>query len=383
MAVQSLNQNIERLDSVLVEKSQTLKQLEDEKQVLVSELAKVKTRFDSESARFLTQEQTVKNELAATQSQFEEQGRTVLALNQAIQQKDATIARLQTQVTQKSSGMDSLLVEKQTLLLDIETMNTKLTAGNAEVAALARERDEITAQVQALEGQLTELNQYSEQLDQQYKRVQSELAFEMERSQNYSQKLETLEEQYAREQAALATLEQEINQYRADNQSLQKVNSSLLNNNQQLDVEKRQLIQQYENGISVIRLSNRILFDTGSAQLSQQGRETLALVARTLKEFPEHLISVEGHTDHRPIGNTLINRYPSNWELSSARAASAIRVLVDQDIPAQQFQVVGLADTRPLVEKSVTEQLNQNRRIEILLFPPIERKQKEISPIKN
>lgn len=373
-AVHSLNQNIQRLDSTLSDKNKTLKQLEDEKQALVSELAKAKNRFDSQSSRFLAQEQSIKNEIASLQSSFDEQGRELQALNQSVEDKASAISRLESQVTEKSSGIDSLQSEKQVLLSDIETMTNQLTTGNAEVEALAKERDEIAAQVQVLEGELADLNQYSEQLNQQYQRVQNELATEIERSQNYSQKIETLEEQYAREQAALIKLEREINQYRMDNQSLQAENSSLLNNNQQLGVEKRQLIQQYENGISVIRLPNRILFATGSAKLSQQGRETLAIVARTLKEFPKHLISVEGHTDHRPIGGLLINRYPSNWELSSARAASAIRVLVDEEIPAEQFQVVGFADNRPLVEKSQIEQLSQNRRIEILLFPPIERR---------
>ena len=381
--VQSLNQSIERLDSSLADKNQVLKQLEEDKKNLIDEIAQVNSRLDSESARFVAQEQTFKNELAVAKSQYDEQGRTVQALNQSIKDKTATIENLESQVNEKSSGIDSLTLEKQTLLRDIATMTEKLTAGNAELSSLTAERDTILAQVQTLESELADLNQYSQQLNQQYQRVQNELASEIERSQNYSEQIETLEEQYAREQAALTTLEDEINQYRKDNQSLQAENSSLLTNNQQLGVEKRQLIQQYENGISVIRLPNRILFATGSAQLSEQGRETLVLVARTLKEFPEHLISVEGHTDHRPIGSVLANSYPSNWELSSARAASAIRVLVAENIPAEQFQVVGFADTRPLVDKSQTEQLSQNRRIEILLFPPIERKQKELEPVSN
>lgn len=378
-ALQSLNEDINRLDSSLERKNQLIQQLGDEKAALVSELANNKNRLESEAKRFLAEQQAISRELADVKEQFDKQAGVLSALNESLANKNKAIDGLQQQVTEKNSGIDSLLVEKQILTADIEAMTLRLAAGNDEVAVLGKERDSITEQVQVLEKQLTDLNQYSEQLNQQYTRVQTQLASEIERSQSYSQKIETLEEQNAREQTALASLEKEINQYRADNQSLQAVNSSLLDNNQQLGVEKRQLIQQYENGISVIRLPSRILFDTGSAQLNRQGRETLVLVANTLKEFPEHLISVEGHTDHRPIGSALVSRFPSNWELSSARAASAIRVLVGENIPAKQFQVVGFADTRPLVDKTQLALLNKNRRIEILLFPPVERKQKVIS----
>ena len=378
-AIESLNDNILRLDSSIERKNQLIEQLEGDKKQLIAELATQKNRSTVEATRFLGEQQALRLELTDMTQQLNTRVSQLSETRALLAGKEATVANLQEQLIEKSSGIDSLLEEKQILTSDIEAMTVKLATGNDEVTALAQERDSIAEQVQSLEQQLTELNQYSEQLSQRYTQVNRQLESEIERSEEYSQKIETLEEQNAREQAALRALEQQINQFRADNESLQEVNSSLLDNNQQLDGEKRQLIQQYENGISVIRLPNRILFDTGSAQLNAQGAETLALVARTLKEFPDHLISVEGHTDHRPIGSVLARRYPSNWELSSARAASAIRVLVGEDIPSTQFQVVGLADTRPLVDKTQTQLLGKNRRIEILLFPPVERKQKVIS----
>jgi len=381
-AVESLNDNISRLDSSIEQKDLLIQQLEDDKKALVGELASQNNRLTAEATRLFNEQQVTLTELDELKTQSQGQAAKLSELSALLAGKEATVANLQEQLTEKSSGIDSLLEDKQILTNDIELMTVKLATGNDELAALAKERDSIAEQVETLEQQLLELNQYSEQLNQQFTRVNSQLASEKERSEQYSQKIETLEEQNAREQAALRALEEQINQFRADNQSLQAVNSALVNNNQQLDGEKRQLIQQYENGISVIRLPNRILFDTGSAQLNTQGEETLALVARTLKEFPDHLISVEGHTDHRPIGSALAARYPSNWELSSARAASAIKVLVGENIPSTQFQLVGLADTRPLVDKTQLEQLSNNRRIEILLFPPVERKQKIINLIE-
>jgi len=379
IATQSLTANIDRLDQSLDRKEFRLTQAQTDRQAMVEQLAQLSHQRRQEAADFLLKENTLKQELGDWQARFSQQEDSAAKLQQAVLAKDTVIDNLQKQISEKSLGIDTLTNEKQSLVADIAVMTEALSTGKSTVAALALERDNIAGQVQVLEDELAQLNQYSEQLNTQYTRVQGELASEIERAKNYSAQLETLEERYAREQAALVALEKEIEEYRAQNQSLEQTNALLLTNKEQLDVEKRQLIEQYENGIAVIRLPNRILFDTGSAQLNRQGRETLALVARSLKAFPQHLISVEGHTDHRPIGNTLVKRYPSNWELSSARAASAIRVLVDESVPAQQFQVVGFADTRPLVAKANTEQLGQNRRIEILLLPPLERKQQELN----
>ena len=366
--VESLTSDIDQLNSSLEDKGQSIERLEGENQRLMAELAEAQSNLQEQNTSFIEKERGIQTNLDNLSTRFNQQQLTVEALNRSLEGKDAEIIRLQTEITQKKASID-------TLEADNSKVSSQLDSLSANIDSLKTELEARDQQISSLEQQLTSVGQYSEQLNQQYTQVQGQLENEIERSQSYSQQLESLEEQFSREQDALAKLEQEINQYRLDNKSLQQENSSLQDNNQQLDDEKRQIIQRFENGISIIRLPNRILFDTGSAQLNRQGRDTLAIVASTLKTFPQHLISVQGHTDHRPIGSVLSDRYPSNWELSSARAASAIRILVDEGIPADQFQVVGYADTRPIVDKADAEQLSQNRRIEILLFPPASRRQ--------
>ncbi len=118
-----------------------------------------------------------------------------------------------------------------------------------------------------------------------------------------------------------------------------------------------------ERGV-VIRMSNRSLFDSGSAELRPAARRALTTVAARLEPMRRH-VAVEGHTDGVPINTA---RYPSNWELSTARAVNVGRFLIDQGIAPRRMQMSGFADTRPLVRpRFPTQSVDRNRRVEIVI----------------
>ena len=109
----------------------------------------------------------------------------------------------------------------------------------------------------------------------------------------------------------------------------------------------------------------QIAFDRGSADLKSRFRVILRKFYQFRKE--EVAIQVVGHTDSLPISG---GRFRSNWELSSARAASVISQLIeDGSVRPDQVQAIGLADTQPLVVGDSEEALAQNRRVEILITP--------------
>ncbi|KIL77808.1 Flagellar motor rotation protein MotB [Bacillus badius] len=86
-----------------------------------------------------------------------------------------------------------------------------------------------------------------------------------------------------------------------------------------------------------------------------------------MKTIP-NLVKVEGHTDNRPIKNAI---YPSNWELSSARAGSVIRFFVDDvGLEPDRFIAVGYGDTRPLAPNTSKENMQKNRRVQIIISDP-------------
>lgn len=114
-----------------------------------------------------------------------------------------------------------------------------------------------------------------------------------------------------------------------------------------------------------IELSSALLFKTGSADLTGAARQPLVEVAKTITKIEHALpVRIEGHTDDRPIATA---RYPSNWELSAARAASVVRVLNAEGIAADRLSAIGYGDARPRRDNATAAGRRENRRVVIAL----------------
>ena len=108
-----------------------------------------------------------------------------------------------------------------------------------------------------------------------------------------------------------------------------------------------------------IEINTGILFYSGSATVSDEAQDVLFKLARILAPQPNS-IEVEGHTDNQPIKTTV---FPSNWELSAARAATVVRMLSDYGVEPRRMQATGFGDNRPLVNNSTEENRARNRRV--------------------
>ena len=117
-------------------------------------------------------------------------------------------------------------------------------------------------------------------------------------------------------------------------------------------------------------LVDKILFESGSVDVSEEGEALLAIIAKSIKDSKSQNIVVEGHTDNKPISGRLKGRFPSNWELSAARAAAVVRYLLKSgNLPAQNLSVHGYSYYHPLASNETENGRSQNRRIEIILTP--------------
>lgn len=125
-------------------------------------------------------------------------------------------------------------------------------------------------------------------------------------------------------------------------------------------------------GMFILTLETDILFDSGSALLTNSGRDTLRSIYNSLKEHPERYISLEGHTDNVQISSRLSDIYPTNWELSSARAASAAKLLISEGFSPDKIRIVGYSDLLPIASNDSDEGRAKNRRIEIRLYPQLQ-----------
>lgn len=116
-----------------------------------------------------------------------------------------------------------------------------------------------------------------------------------------------------------------------------------------------------------LRINNEILFGTGQADLSQHGLAVLKRMAEVLSKDGYDIV-VEGHTDSVPVRNN--GRYPSNWELSTARAGSVVRYLQANGIDKAHLKAVGYADTRPIAGNRDADGRARNRRVELVIEKP-------------
>jgi len=115
---------------------------------------------------------------------------------------------------------------------------------------------------------------------------------------------------------------------------------------------------------------DKILFDSGSAEINKRGKELLIEVSKSLKENKFHNIKIEGHTDDVPISSKLKSLFPTNWELSTARATAVLRHLQDfGGLDPLRLSATGYSYYKPVDSNDTPEGRSQNRRIEIILIP--------------
>lgn len=160
---------------------------------------------------------------------------------------------------------------------------------------------------------------------------------------------EAMDKKAAVERITMDSLVDEVNQVINDEQMQDVVNVSITPRG--LEVSAR----------------GKILFPSGSSNLLKGAEPMLMKLGNIIEETPYN-IAVEGHTDNVPISGGLAHIYPSNWELSSARASSVLRYFIGQGIDSRRLQAVGYADTRNLAPNDTEEDRSRNRRVSIVFL---------------
>ncbi|MBI3552034.1 MAG: OmpA family protein [Elusimicrobia bacterium] len=123
-------------------------------------------------------------------------------------------------------------------------------------------------------------------------------------------------------------------------------------------------------GKLTVNMVDKILFDSGMADVKTDGKKVLDKVGSVLSNVADKDIRIEGHTDNKPITAALQSKYPSNWELSTARATAVARYIEDTaKIDGKKLIAAGYGEFRPIASNETTEGRAQNRRIEIVLVP--------------
>jgi chemotaxis protein MotB len=122
------------------------------------------------------------------------------------------------------------------------------------------------------------------------------------------------------------------------------------------------------DGRMVVVLATDILFASGSASLSKEGRTAIGEVAQVLRTIPQRAFQVEGHTDTVRIATA---QYPSNWELAAARAITVLKTMVEGGLAPDRVSAASFGETRPVATNETQDGKALNRRIEIIIVPDL------------
>jgi chemotaxis protein MotB len=127
-------------------------------------------------------------------------------------------------------------------------------------------------------------------------------------------------------------------------------------------------IQLTESGGKLrVGLVDKILFDSGEASVSKRGEGVLARLGAVLASIEDRQIQVSGHTDNTPISDKLKQQFPTNWELSVARATNVVRFLQEKAaVPAERLVASGYGEYQPIAKNQTAAGRAKNRRIELL-----------------
>ena len=135
------------------------------------------------------------------------------------------------------------------------------------------------------------------------------------------------------------------------------------------EIDKGQVTISELKGKLTVNMVDAILFDSGKAEIKSEGLVVLGKVIEILKSVNDKAIRIEGHTDAMPIMGSLAQRYPTNWELSAARAINVARYLQKEAINPALLSAAGFGEFKPVADNATVEGRAKNRRIEIVLVP--------------
>jgi chemotaxis protein MotB len=347
-----------------------------------------------------------------------------LYLSQALTGKDQTLAKLSQQLNELSEMLSMERGNSQQLKVQLSQLSSALTKSTAERDALQNrltvvigERDSLKAQLGDANAQIAMSKEKQTQLEDAYKTIDADktkitallndiAALESLRDElqkklltaddNAKQITSQSEAQVAllnqqilamRDQLAQLSAALEASAQKSKEQQVQiadlgsKLNSALASKVEELARYRSEFFGRLREALGDrqdIRIvgdrfvfQSEVLFDSGSAEIGQAGRDQLDTLATTLilitKEIPDDInwvLRVDGHTDKRPITSGL---YASNWELSTARAISVVKYLASKGIPENRLAAAGFAEFSPLDPGDSEDAFTKNRRIEFKL----------------
>ena len=378
----AINESLGLDDADLI---QQLAAIEKKNELL--ELSRIETQQTLKLLEKVNADLVLKDEALQDQiSQYQEITKDLLAINDSLGLKDASLIEQLEAIrskNQKLAELNNNLIEKDNTIFNLRGKILELN----NILSISEEKQLV--QQEQIEGLTQNLNI----LESQKKKIEQESAdsiseMELRSSETMKQvafltnEIETLKEEISILNDALESNEQTILSKELKIEVLgERLNKALTSKVFELQKYRSEFFGKLKSllgerdDIKIVGdrfiFESELLFDSASADLQLQGMDKLKQIGLTLKETTNQIpsdidwiIQVEGHTDKRPINTP---KYPSNWELSTARANSVLKLLLELGFSPNRLSAAGYGEFYPISDGETKESLQQNRRIELKL----------------
>lgn len=383
---------LSRLNDRLAEISESLRLERASNEELSEELSELRADYESTLEREAELEDRVaslEEEAATDEATIERQLREQASLQQDIvalrevrseleaevadlvsrlDASESEAARLEDELQSREALVGSLRDRTQSLQSRLAEEEERTLLAQEEIEEQDLRIQDLQAIIDENEEALTEERRLSASARAEVERLTAQVEDLRAQLETISRALALEEETTAAQEAELAELGERLNTLLAERvNELEQYRSEFFGRLREVLVDNPDIRIEGDRFV----LPSELFFSTGSATLGDAGGDELDKLAETLTEIAaeipddlEWILRIDGHTDRRPIST---DRFPSNWELSTARAVSVVRYLTSQGIPADRLAAAGFGEHHPIDPANTPEAFQRNRRIEIKL----------------
>ena len=367
-----LQQNLDQEASQRKTAEQQAASLEKEREALSARSTELQNRLDGlerEKGQLGSELSDVRAQIATLEKKLADETAHVSALENDKQQLASGTATAQSEIVKLQQRAAELEAESARVAKEREQLRQEQSR---LAATLDQERQRLKAEAAEKARLQQEQSQLSATLDEERQRLKAEGEEKARLQQEQSQLSASLDEERKRLKAEAeekARLEREHAAKEDEIRRLTKTQEELSQSLKDEIAKGNIKIQQVRDRLT-INMVDRVLFDSGRADIKPAGLKVLKQVSDVLNKITDKQIRIEGHTDNKPISTKLQDKFKTNWELSTTRATTVVRYLIDQGgVQAQALSAVGYADTHPIASNDTEEGRSSNRRIEIVLYP--------------
>lgn len=342
-----------------------------------------------------TEKGRLRDEIARLEAERDAMKRQVNQISSEIERLNLQLAAATSENGQLKERIEKLLSEVASVTSEInKTMEAAPVAPATEETGLQDEKDRSSSEIDRLNSELDSTRKENGELTRKIDSLSKEvinLTAELERAKTavvpapatvQVPPVEGLKSEISRLEKEKAELESELKDFSAEAErakeeaarkereirEMKETHESLLGKLKKEVEHKDVKIEMVKEGLS-LKIMGRVLFASGSDTISKSGRDLLDRISKVLINIKDRIIKVEGHTDNKPIGPRIIDKFPTNWELSASRATRVVRYLANKGIDPGMISATGLSMYNPVATNDTKEGREQNRRIEIILYP--------------